>query len=249
MALINRARAKSCLFGATAAIVAVTFGCGPPAAKKKDDLKLGDDEAESKVKKKGDDETDPEPSSQNGGTIELGSGTRGTEDPKNGEGSGGNSKPAPTVCTGDAQCNQAGRICTSGACVKGCRTTPSCGTNQVCDKNLCVSSTPNVECYLDWDCELGTICSANDRCIPGCYDADDCVKGQACVSGFCKVTTTGGTSSSGGTTTPQCTSDGMCNPGNDGAGKICSPQGACIAGCRRDLHCPGTKICDKGTCR
>jgi 3D (Asp-Asp-Asp) domain-containing protein len=45
-----------------------------------------------------------------------------------------------------------------------------------------------------------------------------------------------------------CSSDGDCNPGNDGSGKICT-SGQCVPGCRRDYHCPGSKVCRAGTCQ
>jgi hypothetical protein len=55
------------------------------------------------------------------------------------------------------------------------------------------------------------------------------------------------------TTTPSgdgatCTSDGACNPGNDGAGMICQ-SGRCVAGCRQSSHCPGALTCVSGQCR
>ena len=45
-----------------------------------------------------------------------------------------------------------------------------------------------------------------------------------------------------------CTSDGTCNPGNDGAGEICT-AGRCVAGCRTSAQCPGSKSCVSGQCR
>lgn len=45
-----------------------------------------------------------------------------------------------------------------------------------------------------------------------------------------------------------CSSDGQCNPGNDGAGLICE-GGACVAGCRRDAQCPGITRCVSGQCQ
>jgi len=45
-----------------------------------------------------------------------------------------------------------------------------------------------------------------------------------------------------------CTSDGTCNPGNDGAGEICT-AGRCVAGCRTTAQCPGSKSCVSGQCR
>jgi 3D (Asp-Asp-Asp) domain-containing protein len=45
-----------------------------------------------------------------------------------------------------------------------------------------------------------------------------------------------------------CSSDGACNPGNDGSGLICV-SGRCTAGCRSNAQCPGVKTCQSGQCR
>ena len=44
-----------------------------------------------------------------------------------------------------------------------------------------------------------------------------------------------------------CSSDGQCNPGNDGAGLICQ-GGACVAGCHTNAQCAGTTTCVAGQC-
>ena len=44
-----------------------------------------------------------------------------------------------------------------------------------------------------------------------------------------------------------CSSDGQCNPGNDGAGLICT-AGSCVAGCRSNAQCPGSTQCTAGQC-
>jgi 3D (Asp-Asp-Asp) domain-containing protein len=58
----------------------------------------------------------------------------------------------------------------------------------------------------------------------------------------------GGTGGGGGGGGQACSNDGACNPGNDGAGLICE-AGQCVPGCRRDYHCPGSKVCRQGTCQ
>jgi 3D (Asp-Asp-Asp) domain-containing protein len=45
-----------------------------------------------------------------------------------------------------------------------------------------------------------------------------------------------------------CNSDGQCNPGNDGAGKICS-AGHCSPGCHSNAQCPGSTQCTAGQCQ
>ena len=55
----------------------------------------------------------------------------------------------------------------------------------------------------------------------------------------------GGGGGGGGAT---CSSDGMCNPGSNGAGLICQ-GGRCVAGCRSDAQCPGVTSCVSGQCR
>jgi len=245
-----RLSAKAGLVTTILAIVGVVQGCSAAPAAKKNGLALGEDEATAKDK----DDPDEEGPATTGESIELGPGTKGTEpDPEKartegGDGDDATSSDAPAVCTGDAQCNQAGRICTNGSCVKGCRKTAGCPTNQICTAaGQCTFDDANVECYWDYDCEYGTICSTTDKCIPGCYTSADCPTGQTCTTaGQCKAaTTTPGTTP----TTVQCVSDGQCNPGINGAGLICSAQGACVPGCHRDNQCPGSKICDKGVCK
>ncbi len=44
-----------------------------------------------------------------------------------------------------------------------------------------------------------------------------------------------------------CSFDGACNPGNDGAGMICT-SGHCVTGCHNDTQCPGSKTCKSGQC-
>ncbi len=44
-----------------------------------------------------------------------------------------------------------------------------------------------------------------------------------------------------------CKSDGQCNPGSNGAGKICS-GGQCVAGCKASYQCPGASTCQAGQC-
>jgi 3D (Asp-Asp-Asp) domain-containing protein len=45
-----------------------------------------------------------------------------------------------------------------------------------------------------------------------------------------------------------CSSDGDCNPGDNGSGLICK-SGKCVDGCRTDAQCPGVTTCESGLCR
>ncbi|NOU28622.1 MAG: hypothetical protein HOO96_12010 [Polyangiaceae bacterium] len=54
--------------------------------------------------------------------------------------------------------------------------------------------------------------------------------------------------SPGGTSDITCSTDGDCNPGNDGSGKICQ-NGACVTGCHSNAQCPGSTRCSAGLCR
>lgn len=231
---------------ATVAILAVfgaAAGCSAPAPVPRDDLALGNDQANATKKKSGPSDS-PEPS---GTPVELGPGAPGTEpapEPARQPGDSGDSNGAPSTCTMDAQCNQAGRICTSGACVKGCRTTPQCPINQSCVQGQCALNDASVQCTFDYDCVLGAVCVGN-MCKAGCYASLDCPTGQTCSAGMCKVSTS--TPPPAGAT--PCSSDGQCNPGVNGSGQICSAQGVCVAGCHRDNQCPGSKICVTGMCR
>ena len=45
-----------------------------------------------------------------------------------------------------------------------------------------------------------------------------------------------------------CGSDGDCNPGSDGTGRICS-AGECVPGCKTSEQCPGAARCVGGQCR
>jgi hypothetical protein len=47
---------------------------------------------------------------------------------------------------------------------------------------------------------------------------------------------------------PPCSSDGDCNPGNDGSGQICTGH-VCVPGCHSDAQCPGVTSCQaNGQC-
>jgi GH25 family lysozyme M1 (1,4-beta-N-acetylmuramidase) len=59
---------------------------------------------------------------------------------------------------------------------------------------------------------------------------------------------TGGAGGSGGGGGATCSSDGDCNPGNDGSGQICV-HGVCVDGCHDDSQCPGITQCSGGQCR
>jgi hypothetical protein len=45
-----------------------------------------------------------------------------------------------------------------------------------------------------------------------------------------------------------CSSDGQCNPGNDGAGLICQGH-LCVPGCHTNAQCGGNTSCVSGECR
>ena len=228
--------------------VAAAVGCSEPATIAQDDLALGDDGRNSASKRQNGSSGGDAPEGAPSDGIELGSGTKGTDpapEPPRGDGDEGTSSSAPSACAKDVECNQAGRICTAGACVKGCRDGAQCPTNQVCSQGQCDFATPQVECYFDYDCALGTICMAN-ACKPGCYASLDCPTGQTCTAGMCMAATTSTPPPTGSTT---CASDGQCNPGVNGSGMICSAEGICVAGCHRDNQCPGSKICVTGMCR
>ena len=47
---------------------------------------------------------------------------------------------------------------------------------------------------------------------------------------------------------PTCTTDGQCNPGNDGSGLVCgATTHTCIPGCHSDAQCPGNTTCHHTT--
>jgi hypothetical protein len=45
-----------------------------------------------------------------------------------------------------------------------------------------------------------------------------------------------------------CATDGDCNPGSDGSGKICVNR-QCVGGCNANWECPGSTRCVSGQCR
>jgi 3D (Asp-Asp-Asp) domain-containing protein len=63
-------------------------------------------------------------------------------------------------------------------------------------------------------------------------------------SGSSSSGSSSGSSSSGG---GSCSSDGACNPGNDGSGLICVSH-QCVPGCHSDAQCPGVTSCQGGQC-
>ena len=219
-------------------------GCTAASVPGHDGLVVGED---TNAKKSKSSPADDAPEGSQGGTIELGQGTKSSEPPPDADRGDEGSNDAPAQCKLDAECNQLGRICTAGSCVKGCRTSAGCAANEACSAGQCAPINASVGCAADFDCDYGTICITS-KCIPGCYTSYDCPSGQGCTAGMCKVTTTSSTPSGASGGTP-CTSDGQCNPGNDGSGQICSAGGTCLPGCHRDNQCPGTKICVSGSCR
>jgi hypothetical protein len=229
------------VLGVLGAVAFGVQGCSAPTIPGNEDLVLGDDTNGAKAR--GAQSADsPEGTQQ--GAIELGQGAPSTTPPPDADRTKGDpgANDAPPQCAVDAECNQTGRICAAGTCVKGCRSDAGCAAGESCDAGQCAPTNAAVECLADYDCEYGTICIAS-ACIPGCYTSYDCPLGQGCTAGMCKATTTAGGAA------VQCTSDGQCNPGLDGSGQICSAQGTCVAGCHRDNQCPGTKICVSGNCR
>ena len=220
-------------------------GCSSPSIPGHDGLVVGDD-TNGKKRKSAQGEDAPEGTQQ--GSIELGQGTKSSEPPPDADRTKGDegSNDAPSQCELDAECNQLGRICTAGTCVKGCRTDAGCAVNETCDAGQCAPADTSVECIVDFDCDYGTICIAA-KCIDGCYTSYDCPIGQGCTAGKCT-----------GDHHDQHASGGRADavhvrrtvqPGLDSSGQICSAQGTCVAGCHRDNQCPGTKICVSGNCR
>jgi 3D (Asp-Asp-Asp) domain-containing protein len=59
--------------------------------------------------------------------------------------------------------------------------------------------------------------------------------------------TSGSSGSSGSSGGAACSSDGACNPGNDGSGLICVSH-QCVPGCHSDAQCPGVSSCQSGQC-
>jgi hypothetical protein len=172
---------------------------------------------------------------------------------------GASSPAAPSTCTKDVDCGAATRICDAATskCIKGCRDASGCPSGEVCSasshcEKKSSSSGSTDQCLEDTECDLGFICTGaagSKRCTSGCHTTFDCPLDEKCINGplgQCVPDTGTSSSSSGGAV--QCVSDGACNPGNNGAGKICE-GGQCVSGCRKDLHCPGLTICVAGTCK
>ena len=104
------------------------------------------------------------------------------------------------------------------------------------------------------------ICTANNKAsldptVNGTLHIEviDEASGPA-VAGEDPPASSGNTSSSGGATPgagtgATCSFDGACNPGNNGAGLICS-GGRCVKGCRQSNQCPGSQSCSaQGQCQ
>jgi hypothetical protein len=162
--------------------------------------------------------------------------------------------PVPVTCTTDKQCGGAGRICEPDKCIKGCRDDSGCATNQTCQNNNCVKSTPPGGCPNgDVDCALGNICTQS-TCVPGCRGSFDCpLTTPSCnANGQCEVDADAGSSSTSSGSSPAglvgpCQNDDQCNP--TPSGQVC--EGAvCVAGCHgNDLICPGAQLCSNNTCQ
>lgn len=70
--------------------------------------------------------------------------------------------------------------------------------------------------------------------------------GSGATGGFGGAAGASGAAGAGGGTA--CSSDGECNPGNDGSGLICV-GGQCVPGCKTNAQCPGIKTCKSGQCK
>jgi hypothetical protein len=230
---------------AVLAMAEAVQACSAPSVPGSGELLVSDDAKGKRTKAS---EEDAPEGSSHGSSSELGQATEPGEPPPDAGRSSGDegANDAPTQCTLDAQCNQSGRICRAGSCTKGCRSDAGCAADETCSAGQCSPIDASIECTADYECEYGTIC-IGAKCVDGCYTSYDCPVGQACSLGMCKATTSTTSPPPAGST--PCSSDGQCNPGADGSGQICSPQGTCVAGCHRDNQCPGTKICVGGSCR
>jgi hypothetical protein len=128
---------------------------------------------------------------------------------------------------------------------------------------------PSASCHSDGDCNPGSngsglICTSG-KCVAGCRSSAQCPGVSTCSGGQC----TGGATSPTSPTSPtaptaptsptaptkptspgnaSCSNDGACNPGNNGAGLVCS-GGTCTPGCKANWYCPGIQTCRSGQCQ
>lgn len=92
---------------------------------------------------------------------------------------------------------------------------------------------------VDKQIQIGFQCAQNQTCTRVSAQPED----KAQMSGEHPACGSTASAPSGQT----CKSDGQCNPGSNGAGKLCT-GGQCVPGCRADYQCPGSSTCQAGQC-
>lgn len=100
------------------------------------------------------------------------------------------------------------------------------------------SAKDSVDSTINGKLTITTSSAAPATKAPAAPDEDDAVEETEAPVQPSPVQSTG----------KACSSDGACNPGNDGSGLVCT-SGQCVAGCRTNAQCPGSKTCSAGQCR
>lgn len=134
----------------------------------------------------------------------------------------------------------------------GAKSGTSCASDTPVDmRDSCVGKTDGWYCsdlkdFSGYLCKsqaitLGHQCATGKTCTRVNASGDD---DRAQLDG---QTPACGTQKAPPSSAKSCTSDGQCNPGSNGSGKICS-AGSCVAGCRASYQCPGVMLCRSGQC-
>lgn len=154
-------------------------------------------------------------------------------------------------CYCDDQCAGYGDCCADCSGGPGSGGTSSGGTSSGgTSSGGAGGSGGTSSCYCDDLCQqYGDCCSdcgsgggGGSGGAPACYCDSQCAGYGDC----CSDCGSGGSGGSGGGS-QTCYGDGVCNPGNDGSGLICS-GGVCVSGCHTNAQCPGITTCQSGQC-
>ena len=160
------------------------------------------------------------------------------------------------ACRHDAECNDAGNVCTHDVCAptEGCSNPPVtdgtlcldqtvCNGTETCRAGLCTPGTP-LDCddrnvCTDDSCDAATGCVHVDNASP-CDDANLCTQVDTCRSGTCV-----GSDPVVCIALDQCHEIGICDPGTGICSNPAKPDGTtCIDG----DACTRTDVCRAGVC-
>ena len=157
------------------------------------------------------------------------------------------------ACVADGDCDE-DEVCNNyGFCEAAPK--PSCSTDNDCDPDyICKNTECTRGCRTDDQCEGEQVCKDN-RCAFICSTSQECVAngiGDLCTNGTCSYAGESLQGRTGCECYEECDTLGRCErtvclTDNDCNCGSCLTDGKC-GECESDRECPGSTVCDNGTC-